>query len=406
MPGESPLQMMQSASRNRRPRGPAPERHRRRRLWPIFVPALAVVLLAAAWSFLWYYAADRAGREIAGWLDREAKVGRLYSCGDQTIGGFPFRIEVRCADPGAQLRSNQPPFDVKAKDVIIAAQVYHPTLLTGEITGPLTFSEPQQPPSIIANWKTAQASVGGLPPEPNRISLVFDKPNVARVAGGQNDTVFLADHAELHSRIVGDSPSQNPVIETVLRLDSASAPKLHPALAQPLQAEITAVLTGLKDLSPRPWRDRFREVQAAGGNVEIKRLHVQQGDIIIVGMGTVKLNDQGRLDGLVRVAIVGIEKLVPLLGVDRAIAQGIDRLSGANKQTAPGLGGLGGLDKLLPGLSDVVVQSASAAIIDNIKKMGQPTEVDKKPAIVLPLNFSDGSVYLGMIPLGQVPSLF
>jgi hypothetical protein len=53
-----------------------------------------------------------------------------------------------------------------------------------------------------------------------------------------------------------------------------------------------------------------------------------------------------------------------------------------------------------------VAQNANAAIIDNIKKMGQPTEIDKKPAVVLPLNFSDGSVYLGMIPLGQVPPLF
>ncbi len=60
----------------------------------------------------------------------------------------------------------------------------------------------------------------------------------------------------------------------------------------------------------------------------------------------------------------------------------------------------------MPGLSDVVRQGANAGIIDNLKKMGQPTEIDQKPAIVLPLRFSDGVVSLGMIPLGQLPPLF
>jgi hypothetical protein len=396
------MHLMQPESERGRPRGSA-QRPPRRRLWPVFVPSGIVVVLAIAWCFLWYYAAGRADREIAGWLDREAKAGRVYSCGEQSIAGFPFRIEVRCSDPGAELRSNQPPFDVKAKDIVIAAQVYHPTLLISEVTGPLTLSEPQHPPSFVADWKLAQASVRGLPPEPERVSVVLDKPHIDHVADGRTDAFFAADRAELHGRIIGGSPNSNPVIEAVLRLTAAAAPTLHPALAKPLDAEITAVLRGLKDLSPKRWADRFRELQAAGGAIEITHMRVQQGDIVIVGAGTVSLNANGRLNGLIRVAIAGVEQLVPLLGVDRAIAQGIDRLAGSAGQPAQGLGGL---DRLMPGLSAVVAQNANAAIIDNIKKMGQPSEIDKKPAIVLPLNFSDGSVYLGMIPLGQVPAVF
>jgi hypothetical protein len=90
------------------------------------------------------------------------------------------------------------------------------------------------------------------------------------------------------------------------------------------------------------------------------------------------------------------------LGVDRIIGRGIDRLAG-NGQSPQGLGAL---DRLMPGLGGVVRDTANASLIENLNKMGQPTEIDKKPAIVLPLRISDGSVYLGMIPLGDVPPLF
>jgi hypothetical protein len=399
MAGESPLHMMQPPGHRNGRREAAP----RRRLWPVFVPTGLFVALAAGWCVLWYYAAGASDRAIAGWLDREAKAGRVYSCGQQSIGGFPFRIEVRCSEAGADLRSNQPPFSVKTKDVVVVAQVYHPTLLISEITGPLTLSEPGKPPSFIANWKLAQTSLRGVPPEPERISVVLDKPHLEAAVGGNSNPLYLADRSELHVRLIGGSARRNPVIETAVRLVAAAAPNMHPLIAQPLDADFDAVLTGLKDLSPKPWTERLREMQAAGGNVEIKHVRVQRGNIIVVGAGTLKVNEHGRLDGLVRLAIVDIEHLVPLLGIDRAIAQGIGRLTGSTDQAAQGLGGL---DRLVPGLSDVVRQSANAAIVENVKKMGEPTEVDKKPAVMLPLNISDGQVYLGMIPLGVVPPLF
>ena len=39
---------------------------------------------------------------------REAKAGRIYACTRQTVGGFPFRIEVRCTEPSVELRGAEP----------------------------------------------------------------------------------------------------------------------------------------------------------------------------------------------------------------------------------------------------------------------------------------------------------
>ncbi|HKM87501.1 MAG TPA: DUF2125 domain-containing protein [Xanthobacteraceae bacterium] len=399
MPGESPLNMMRPQRRQvRTPAAAVP----RRRLWPVVAAVCILIALAGGWCGLWYYAAAVADRTLAGWVAREAAAGRVYSCGSQGISGFPFRIQARCVEAAAQINSNQPPFVVSAKDVTFAAQVYHPTVLVGQVTGPLTLAVPSQPPSFIANWSGAQMSVSGLPPEPESVSVTFDNPRVDHVVAANATTVFAADHAEIRSRIVGGSAGNNPVIDTLVRFAAATAPTLHPLLAAPLQGDIDAVLRGFKDLSPKPWAERFREMQAAGGNIEIKSMRLERSDAIIVGTGTLTVNEHGRLDGLIRIAIAGIGNIVPLLGVDRLIGRGIDRLAGSGQSPQ----GLGALDRLVPGLSGVVRDTTNASLIDNLTKMGQPTDIDKKPAIVLPLRFSDGSVYLGMIPLGDVPPLF
>jgi hypothetical protein len=401
MAGESPLNMMRTG-RQRVPRRAAAGVPRRR-LWPVIAPAAIIVVLAVGWCGLWYYAASVAERTLAGWMEREAAAGRVYSCGSRGISGFPFRIEARCVAAAAALNSNRPPIALAVKDIAVAAPVYYPTLFVGEITGPLTLAEAGQPPSFVATWSLARMRVLGLPIEPERVSITLNRPRLDHVVGANAATVFAADRAEMHGRIVAGSADNHPVIDAVVQFASARAPTLHPLLAGPLKGDIDAVLRGFKDLAPKPWAERFREMQAAGGNIEIKSLRIERADAVVVGSGTLTVNEHGKLDGLLRVAVAGIEHIVPLLGVDRLIGQGIDRLSGSGNQSAPGLSAL---DRLVPGLSGVVRDSANASLIEDLKKMGQPTEIDKKPAIVLPLRFADGSVYLGMIPLGDVPPLF
>ena len=149
----------------------------RRRRWPLILIVL-VPVLAGGWSGAWYYAAGRAETVIAGWREREAKAGRIHSCGSQTVSGFPFRFEMRCTDPGLELKSAERPLTIKAKDILITAQVWQPTLLTAEITGPLTIAEPGQPATITANWRHAQTEVRGVP------AIAGAGDHRARSAGG------------------------------------------------------------------------------------------------------------------------------------------------------------------------------------------------------------------------------
>jgi hypothetical protein len=408
MAGESPLDMMRPKQPPRQrppqrvPRQRTAPTPRRSRVLPVVLSVLVLIVLAGGWCWLWYYAAAEADRTLSGWVRREAAAGRIYTCGSQAITGFPFRIQAHCVQAGAQINSNQPPFAVSAKDITFTAQVYNPTLLVARVTGPATLSVPGQPPTFTANWSNAAMSLRGLPPAPESVTIAVDNPRVDQAIDAKPTTIFTADSAEVSTSIVGGSANSNPVIETLIRFAAATAPTVHPLLAGPVQGDIVAEFKGFTDLAPKTWAQRFREMQAAGGSIEIKRLRIERTDSIIVGTGRLTLNADGKLEGLISVAIAGVENIVPQLGIDRAISHGIDQLAG-NKS---GGQGLGALDRLMPGLGNAVRDSANTSIIDNLNKMGQPTQIDNKPAIVLPLRVSDGSVYLGMIPLGELPPLF
>ncbi len=262
----------------------------------------------------------------------------------------------------------------------------------GDITGPLTIAAPGQPPDLTANWASATISVTGLPPEPDALSISLAQPRLDRGAGSGASALFAADDTDFQARIIEGTADNHPVIDAVLHLASATAPGLHSALGKPLQGDIEVVVRGFNDLAPKPFAQRFRELQASGGSITVKSLRIERSDAIVVGTGKLTVKPDGKLDGVINVAISGIESIVPDLGIDKMIGQGIDRLAGISGQS--GQGGLAALDRLMPGLSGVVTAGANASLIDDLKKMGQPTEIDGKPATTLPLRVTDGAVYL------------
>ena len=371
---------------------PAPARRR----WPLALPIAGLALLVVAWSAFWYYAAHRAEADIAAWRAREAQAARLHTCAREAIGGYPFRIEVRCGDPALELRALDPPLALAAKDAVLAAQVYDPRLVIGEVSGPLTVGAPGQPATLTATWTLAQASLRGAPSSPERASLVFDKPLLARLDRGMPAPLAAAEHLELHARMAGAADSS--AVEIALRLKGATA-TLHPALAQPTDGEIAVVVTGLKEFAPA----RLRAFQAAGGRLDIQRARLTQGAIVVAGAGTLALSASGRLDGQVRLTVVGLDRLVALLGVDQAVAQYLAQKSGG--LTVDRLAS--GLDRLMPGLGGAVRGGSGARIAAaGITLLGEPAELDGQRAVALPLRFVDGAVYLGPILVGHAAPLF
>jgi hypothetical protein len=359
------------------------------RRWRLFVPLALVVVLALGWTGFWFYASGRAQAELAAWNQREAAAGRELSCASQEFGGFPFRFELRCAAP--QLALTKAHVSLKAQDMHAAVQVYQPTLAIAEFTGPLAVSDDHGQAAAV-DWTLAQMSVRAqLSGPPERVAVVLDQPKVTRSA--DQETLARATHAEIHVRAAPRLPSDPPAFDIALDLTQALLPAVPRVPNAPVDATVAGTLRGLDDLSPRPWRQVLRDLQAANGRLDVTQARVRQGNVLIVGNGTLHLTARGALDGQLQLTVAGIEDLMTALGLDKAVGQASQN---ALNRVAPGLD----LNSLLGSHGNAALAAMGATML------GQPTQLEGRQAVTLPLRFADGAVFLGPLKVADVAPLY
>jgi hypothetical protein len=221
-----------------------------------------------------------------------------------------------------------------------------------------------------ARWRLAQASLRGRPRMPERLSIAIDELSLDWPGEANREAVMAARRAELHARLDPASSRDNPVFDFAARLSGATVPAAGERGALPLDAELTALVRGLKDLSPEPMSTRLKQWQAAGGRLELESLRVQQGQAVAVAKGSLGLSATGRLDGTFTVTMAGFEELVQML---------VNAATGIKLQ---------------------------GGVLAGLALLGRPAELEGRRAVSVPLQFKDGAVTLGRIPLGRVGPLY
>ncbi len=380
------------------------------RSWLVAVPTAILVLLGIIWSGFWYWSSGTTEATMMAWRTREAAAGRTYGCARTDVGGYPFRIEVDCAEPSVDDRRTA--LSVRAHGLTAVAQVWDPTLVIGEIAPPLTVAPLGGAPAASMDWKLAQASLRGVPGAPERLSIVVEKPSLAAPEGGP---LAAAEHMELHGRFAAESTPGHPVLDLSLDLKNATAPSLVAALGSfgPLASagtdlSVVAVLRGVSALTPKPLAQQLREIQAANGRLDVTNARLQQGELIVTAAGALGLTARGTLSGDLRLTVVNLARLIPLLGIDRMVAQAVpqealNRYAPALDRLMPGLGSaLRGRDSTSGSGGGAGLSAAAGAAMLG----GQQTELEGQRAVTLALHFDDGMAFLGPIKLGQVPPLY
>ena len=271
-----------------------PESAPRRRLWPVFVPIGLVVVLALVWTGFWFLAARAAETTIAGWREREAKVGRIYTCDKQTVGGFPFRIEVRCVDPSIELRRNEPPVALKASDLAgglagLSADAADQRIRRPDDdcrAGPAAELHRQLDARAIERARHAGGARAGVDRGRSPDGGSHGRRRAGNSAQGGSDRGAWADRGRLGHRRSGD----RACVAAGVR-DGAGVARVHEA-ADRCRRHRQALWPCR--FRPKPWPVRFKEIQARGGRIEITQARVQQGEAICGQLRHARLDDARR----------------------------------------------------------------------------------------------------------------
>lgn len=302
-----------------------------------------LAVAALGWSVLWLFIRSGTADAIDGWAAAEAAVGRRWSCADRSIGGYPFRIEVRCRE----VRVERPDATASLGPLLVVAQVYRPRHLIAETLGPFRVVAGDR--TADGNWQLLRASIVTRPGGVERVAAVIERPRV-RIDGGEEGALDLASASfEGHLR---PSPATADAWDVALSSRGATVPGLDALLGGREFADVDLALTVTQaaDLPARPLVRELERWRNAGGEVLLARVALTKGGRRVAGTGKVGIDAAHRPEGQLDLAVAGIEGLLGRVVGDRGLlgSRLLGSLLGGAPAAAPAAAASAGLKPLPP----------------------------------------------------------
>ena len=338
--------------------------------WKLYLPFIALAVVAVGWSAFWKIAAGMTESGLDDWFAQERAQGRDWTCPNRSVGGYPFRLEVRCAAPSFNGRIGAMTGAGSVGDVLVAAHLYNPSLVLAEVGSPLAFKAQDGSLDLSLAWTRLQAShrvrKGGL----ERDSLEIEGP-VLRLAGRGLPTIAAkAEGFEVHLRPNPDRASAVSAMDLALRLSKLEAPALDglSGYAGPLDAVFAATVLQTDALRGGDLAQSLEQWRQAGGNMEIREFKLAKGEALVEANGALEIDSAHRLAGRIELQMTGLGPLLQRFGV------------------APGNAAIGGLlGGLLGG-----------------KGLPGQNQTNGKGALRLPLDLNQGRAMIGPMRLPVV----
>ena len=291
-----------------------PQQARRYSRVGLYVPVFAVLLLAIGWSIFWYISATITGREIGEWIKREADDGRIWTCPDRSVGGYPFRVEIVCNNPSFSGSAAGVALTGKLARIHLVAQIYNPKLIIGEAEGPLELGLPQEGGRTSANWKLLQISVRGGPDALQRASLVADRIEAsATIANGRTFSA-RADNLQVHVR--RGTEEQHAYDFAFSSTNTVSADlDASTGIAAPAMLQFSGTVTQAHSIGGSTIPQMLERWRMAGGSLVLDNAALVKASLNAQGIGTLHIDGAHRLDGRIDVTASGLAPVLQRYGI-------------------------------------------------------------------------------------------
>ena len=309
---------------------PAPRRVSRLGL---YLPVTLLAIVVLCWSAGWFYIRGRVSSGLDAWIGKEAEAKRRWTCADREIGGFPFRIEIRCSD----LSVDRGDLSASLGRLLVVAQVYDPRHVIAQASGPLRLTS--GPVEASGTWKSLTTSVTTAPDGFDLASLVAVEPKIALRDASFGNVDLSSKQFEAYLR---PDPAERTTIDVALRSQDAVIPGLDRLVGGTEPANIEILLTATKALllPRRPVVAEFEPWRAAGGHADLQKLNLAKGAVRLEGTGNFAIDEEHRPEGQIELQAAGLGGVLGQLASNSGGLLGALLGGGRKAQAAEGEGKL------------------------------------------------------------------
>ncbi len=278
--------------------------------WGLYLPFIALALVVGGWSAYWFIARGVVTAGIDRWIAEEQARGVSVACIDRAVGGYPFRLEIRCARAtfsrpagGGQTLSGE------LGPLVVIGQPHTPSHVIIQSDGPLTLSRTDGMRAEM-RWEALEASRRAPGGQLERFSIDIRKPTLAVTGQGQPVNLSAAK-LEGHLRRNPTRPAAERAGDVFLQVTQLVSAELDGLLGDPnpsdLDLQVTAsqfgLLTGgLTPAALEAWRQ-------VAGKADLTRLALKKGVKRLEATGWFGIDEGKRLTGRIEPAALNIDQI-------------------------------------------------------------------------------------------------
>jgi hypothetical protein len=281
--------------------------------------ALAVVALMAAaivgWSILWFAASRETGAVLTAWVNHEAQIGRNWNCPERRIGGYPFDIEITCANPQFHGSVLDATLAGSLRRFHATATIFRPGRVIANVEAPFVGKTSDGALDVALKWGSLNLEIEGGPDALTSFSIVGAGIEQRGIINGQDATAHIE---ALYASLTPTPERAQSSFDFQINLDNASVPALNSLLAliAPLSIALRGTMTQADVSLTGKLENRVEQWRVAGGKIDLKSAALSSGDAKLGASGALDLDGAHRIRGNLDATIAGLNPILSRLGID------------------------------------------------------------------------------------------
>lgn len=268
-----------------------------------------VALVALAWTGAWFFVSHKVQGAIDNWIEDEKLRDRFWACSSRMVSGFPFSIQIACANPS--FRSQAGPIRSATVDALVGeASAFDPFHINLSARGPMKIVAPTGSATLV--WQSFAGALTSRDKAPD-LSVRLQALHVVEAAGEAAIwTNFRAGEASMRFQKSPDRAPEADARLVTIALENVVASPLNEVFKnqEPFRANLSAVILKAGAATTGTFAERLDRWAESGGRVQIGTLLAEKGASQLNASGDLTIDEQRRPSGQLSVRVAGVSPLL------------------------------------------------------------------------------------------------